>query len=178
MALDYLRRSEGGGSIPPPQAKPLASRIVSRPKGGRRFAMREPEAIAQQRDASKGDVRCGSPQRSRTSGTREGRRPRKATCRLAATDCIYVDAMRFSATGTWASPTFRPRPVFFPRSGRPGAPRASSRRDDASANHRFPHAATHHGFLDGRARLADTAASHGLPDDDPAHPRALPGSAA
>ena len=96
----------------------------------------------------------------------------------AATDCFYVDATRFSSTGTWASPRYRPRPAFFPRSGRPGAPRSSSRRHDASANHRLPHAATHHGFLDGRARLADTAASHGLPDNDPAHPRALPGSAA
>ena len=53
-----------------------------------------------------------------------------------------------------------------------------------SASRRPHHAATHGGFLDGgphpgaHHRFADTAARHGLPDDDPAHPRSLPGAAA
>jgi hypothetical protein len=70
------------------------------------------------------------------------------------------------------------------RSARPGEPRSSLRPGRPGRDHRFPYASTHGGFLDDAAhpgtlyRLADTAASHGLPDDDPAQSGALPGAAA
>ena len=107
-------------------------------------------------------MRCGSPQRSRTSATRggrRGRRPREATCRLAATDCIHVDAMRFSSTGTWASSTpFRPRPVFFRGPDDAASPGPLHGAADPGATRRLPHdAATHGGFLDGAAHPARTA---------------------